>query len=245
MARSSAATRPLVNLFEANACPENAVPMRRYMREQFDFLGIKTPVRIRLVRDYLSKYADAATKDLSGLALDLWALPYREYQYAALDVLDRHQKRLEAEDIPMLERLITNKSWWDTVDALAARIAGSLLRRNPGVVEPAVSRWRNSDNLWLRRTAILFQLKYKHTTDEELLFEIIRENAGSSEFFLQKAIGWALREYSKTNPRGVQEFVRRESLAALSRREALKWVRSHPSDDTDESQHESAREIIP
>ncbi len=224
MADESPVIQPLVRLFAAHANAEEAVSMKRYMRDQFDFLGIKTPLRRVLLREYLADRRPDIRDSLRPAVRSLWARPEREYQYAAVDLLDRFAGVLSPDDLPLLESLVTEKSWWDTVDALAARIIGAILLNCPATIHPNVSRWRTSDNLWIRRTAILFQLKFRDRTDERLLFEIIRENADSSEFFIQKAIGWALREYSKTEAESVRTFVRTERLAALSQREALKWL---------------------
>ncbi len=227
MARSPDIVQSLVEIFEAHASPDDALPMKRYMRDRFEFLGIRTPLRRTLVRAYMVTRREEVTDNLRPLVIDLWQQPYREFQYAAIDLLERRVKALAVTDLPLLESLIIQKSWWDTVDALATRVAGPLLHRSPEAVPSTLSRWRASDDLWLRRTAILFQLKYREETDETLLFQVIRENAASDEFFILKAIGSALREYSKTRPVSVREFVNRENLAPLSRREALKWLKSH------------------
>ena len=218
--------RPLIKLFSDAADPGQAEPMKRYMRDQFDFLGIKTPARRALLKDYVRTHRAEVRNRLRPVVLSLWRRQEREYQYAAVDLLDRFSKDLTPHDLPMLETLITSKSWWDTVDGLATKIVGDLLDKNPASIEPNVTRWRASDNFWIRRTAILFQLKFRERTDERLLFSIVRENADSSEFFIQKAIGWALREYSKTEAESVRRFVLSEPLAPLSKREALKWLRS-------------------
>jgi 3-methyladenine DNA glycosylase AlkD len=123
--------------------------------------------------------------------------------------------------------MIVTKSWWDTVDALAAHVVGTHFSRHPQVRAEYLSRWRHSDQIWLRRTTLLFQLRYKDRTDRDLVFALIDENLGSDEFFIQKAIGWALREYSKTDSQAVQEYVSATRLAPLSKREALKWLRTH------------------
>jgi 3-methyladenine DNA glycosylase AlkD len=156
----------------------------------------------------------------------MWALPEREYQYTAIGLLQGCQKKLVPGHVPLLEYLIVNKSWWDTVDGLAAHQVGRLFTAFPHIRDEHIGRWRRSDNIWLRRTAILFQLDYKAQTDEALLFDIIRENLDSKEFFIQKAIGWVLREYSKTNAESVVKFVNHTALPPLSHREALKWLKN-------------------
>jgi 3-methyladenine DNA glycosylase AlkD len=216
--------RPLLAQLEANANPAEAGPMARYMRDQFSFYGIKTPQRRLIVRAFLSEYGLPDPAQLAGIVNALWERPQRECQYIAVGLLERGSKRLETAVIPLLERLIVTKSWWDTVDSLAGGLAGEQFRRFPDGRAAALPPWRASDNIWLRRSAILFQLGYKKETDADLLLAVIRENADSDEFFIQKAIGWALREYSKTNPELVVAFVAESALKPLSKREALKWL---------------------
>ncbi len=219
----------LIDSFEAHSSPEDARPMSKYLRDQFEFLGIKTPLRRSLVRELVATHREEVIKDLQGLTSELWHLRQREYQHTAVELMERFVGTLSVEDLPLLESLIIQRSWWDTVDALATRVVGPVVMTDRSLAGLTLSAWRASDNLWLRRTVILFQLKYKEDTDEELLFEIVGENAGSREFFVQKAIGWALREYSKTRPAVVDSFVRSARLPPLSTREALKWLRTHPA----------------
>ncbi len=218
--------QPLQIAFETNANPAEAGPMKKYMREQFEYLGIKTPQRRELLKAFFAEYGLPPVDELEALVLELWAMPYREYQYTALGFLDRRKKVLTADSLPLLEKLITTKSWWDTVDGLAANQVGHVLARFPESRDEVIGRWRREENFWLRRTTLLFQLRYKDQTDEALLFALIRENLEDKEFFIQKAIGWSLREYSKTNPEAVQQFVAKTELSGLANREALKWMRN-------------------
>jgi 3-methyladenine DNA glycosylase AlkD len=128
--------------------------------------------------------------------------------------------------MPLLEKLITTESWWDTVDGLAANQVGGVLARFPEIREPYIDRWRQEEDFWLRRTTLLFQLRYKGQTDADLLFALIKENLADQEFFIQKAIGWSLREYSKSNAEAVQQFVAETELSGLAQREALKWMKN-------------------
>lgn len=217
---------PLIETFQQHADPETAAPMKKYMRDQFDFLGIKTPPRKKLMKAFLAEHGLPPLDGLDEIIRQMWALPQREYQYAAIGLLDRCQKKLTPNHVPLLEHLIITKSWWDTVDALAAHQVGRLFTAFPNIRDEHIGRWRNSPNIWLRRTAILFQLDYKTQTDEALLFDIIRENLDAKEFFIQKAIGWVLREYSKTNAQSVVDFVNHTALPPLSHREALKWLQN-------------------
>lgn len=196
------------------------------MRDQFQFLGIKTPERTTLFKQFVRTQGLPELNGLPSVLLSLWALPQREFQYVGCDLLERFRKQLIPDLLPTVEQLITTQSWWDTVDNLAIHTVGEIYQRYPEAGRAAIEAWRCSDNMWLRRTTLLFQLMYKTATDEGLLFALIQDNAASKEFFLQKAIGWALREYSKTNAQAVQEFVATHSLAPLSRREALKWLQT-------------------
>lgn len=213
----------LKSLFKQHSDPDAAAPMKRYMRDQFEFFGIKTPERKAIFRRFVAEVGLPRASRLESIIRELWDLPQREYQYAAMDLLDESRRVLAPEAVALLEQLIVSKSWWDTVDGLATRTIGGLFARHPRSREVQITRWRQSDNLWLRRTTLLFQLKYKEETDERLLFSLIRDQADSKEFFIQKAIGWGLREYSKTNEEAVRSFVGQTRLAPLSRREALKW----------------------
>ncbi|MFZ1396760.1 MAG: DNA alkylation repair protein [Candidatus Promineifilaceae bacterium] len=208
------------------ANPDEAGPMRRYMRHQFPFLGIKTPARKLLLQTFVARHGLPPLVDLATILHDLWALPEREYQYSALTLLDKLNKQLPAEFITILETLIVSKSWWDTVDSLAGHSVAVHLRRYPAIRDATIAAWRVSDNIWLRRTTLLFQLSYKANTDADLLFSLIKENLGSDEFFIQKGIGWALREYSKTDAEAVVAFITTTPLAPLSTREGLKWLKN-------------------
>ena len=215
----------LKTLFEQNADPVQATPMKKYMRDQFDYLGIKTPKNAALQKAFYKEYGLPELSELDTILRELWALPQREYQYVAIGLLGKFEKQLPAEFIDVIEHLIVTKSWWDTVDALASHTVGTHFRRFPKIRERYLKKWRKSKNLWLRRTAILFQLGYKKETDFELLSEIIRENLGSDEFFINKAIGWSLRQYAYIDPKAVKDFVKSTQLHPLSRREALKHIK--------------------
>ncbi|MHB8778699.1 MAG: DNA alkylation repair protein [Anaerolineales bacterium] len=215
----------LKSLFEGNADPAQAGPMKKYMRDQFEYLGIKTPIRVALQKEFIKENGTPPLDKLDLISRDLWSLPHREFQYAAISFLGKLENKLEPEFIASLEYLLITKSWWDTVDTIAGNTVGTHFKRFPAVKERYLRKWRKSDNFWLRRTALLFQLGYKKETDFKLLCEIIRENLGSNEFFINKAIGWALRQYAWTYPKPVKKFVKdTKELHPLSRREALKNI---------------------
>lgn len=213
----------LKDVFEKNSDSAYADAMAKYMLNQFPFYGIKSPERKRICRDFLKETIIMEKSELFSLIYTLWQLPQREYQYFALDILEKNMKRLEDGDIKFLEALVISKSWWDTVDMIASKLIGTYFLKFPGQVN-LTKIWIESSNLWLQRSALLFQLKYKNQTDQELLFTYIKQMAGSREFFIRKAIGWALREYAYTNSQDVIKFIdeNKEILSPLSKREALK-----------------------
>lgn len=215
---------PLISLFEAHADPAQAAPMKKYLRDQFEQLGIKTPKRHELQKQFYEQHGLPPISELDPILRDLWALPQREFQYTAIGLLGRLAEQIPPDFIKTIEYLIVTKSWWDTVDSLAGEIVSIHFRRFPKVREKYLAKWRKSENFWLRRTCILFQLGYKEETDFPLLCDIIRENLSSQEFFINKAIGWALRQYARTDPKAVKKFVKATPLHPLSRREAMKHL---------------------
>lgn len=196
------------------ADPARAQSMAAYLRGQFDFLGVATPSRRAASTAVLRELRDAPDWEFVATC---WATEQREFQYVACDHL--REAPLDSADLPRLKELVTTKSWWDTVDALVKPIgrAGSA---------DDMLEWAGDDNLWVRRAAILHQLGRKTSTNPDLLSEIILGNLGSGEFFIDKAIGWALRDYSKVAPAWVRGFLvgHAGELAPLSRREAAKYL---------------------
>ncbi|WP_421084309.1 DNA alkylation repair protein [Rothia nasimurium] len=209
--------------FTAASNPEIAVPMAAYMRDQFPFLGIKTPQRRELLKPFLAEArVEAKVQGIDRAFVDAcWAAPEREFQYVALDYLHTLRRYLEPEDIDWLRDLIEEKSWWDTIDRLDTMV-GEILWRNPN--DALILDWAQDANMWVRRVAIDHQRPRKADTNTALLEEIITLNFGSREFFINKAIGWSLREYSKTNPAWVADFISRHGarMAPLSVREGSK-----------------------
>jgi 3-methyladenine DNA glycosylase AlkD len=213
----------LRTLLEQNANLAQAVPMKKYMRDQFEYLGIKSPQLKTLIRQAIKEHGLPSFEELDQMIRELWDLPQREYQYLAISLMERLEKKLPAIAIKTLEYMITHKSWWDTVDNISHTV-GIHFKRYPEVREKYLAKWRASDNFWLRRTAILFQLDYKAETDFALLKDIVQENLGSNEFFINKAIGWSLRQYARIDPTAVKKFVKSTPLHPLSRREAMKHL---------------------
>lgn len=211
------------SLFEAQADEERAVAMAAYQKNLFEFYGIPTPQRRKIYAEFLK--AEKKTKTIDWEFLDAcYADPHREFQYLAYDYLLRMQSYLVYEDLAKVEHYVLTKSWWDTIDFLT-KVVGQLgLRDNR--VKNLMLGWSKRDNIWIRWTAIEHQLGLKEQTDTDLLAEIIVNCLGSDEFFINKAIGWSLRDYSKTNPDWVRDFIwqHEEQMAKLSIREASKYL---------------------
>ncbi|MFE7776967.1 DNA alkylation repair protein [Streptomyces sp. NPDC057445] len=209
--------------YAAAADPVRAAEAAAYMKNIAPFLGIRTPDRRALSRTVLQGTPRPDEADCTAVALRCWELPEREYHYFAADYLRRYAGRCSSGFLPVVRHLLTTVSWWDTVDTLAAHVVGPLVAADPELV-PVMDEWIEDDNLWIARTALLHQLRYKDATDTERLFRFCLRQCGHTDFFIRKAIGWSLREYAKTDPDAVRAFVdgARDRLAPLSVREALK-----------------------
>ena len=207
---------------KAVAIPNDAMAMKAYMKNKFEFLGVKTPARRKLAKVFFKQHTDSVID--WNFINEAWNNPYRELQYVALDYLEIRKKLLAPSDLPRLKKLAQTKSWWDTVDFLD-RLVGSIIARFPETKATILS-WSCDEDIWLRRLAIDHQLLKKEETDTELLEKILVNNLGQTEFFINKAIGWALRDYSKTNPDWVRDFIEwnRAAMAALSIREGSKYL---------------------
>ena len=212
----------LVKELKAVANPDDAVAMKAYMKNKFEFLGVKTPARRKLAKAFFKPQTDLVID--WNFINEAWNYPYRELQYTALDYLEIRKNLLTPSDLPHLKKLAQTKSWWDTVDFLD-RLVGSIIARFPETKATILS-WSCDEDIWLRRLAIDHQLLRKEETDTELLEKILVNNLGQAEFFINKAIGWALRDYSKTNPDWVRDFIERyrAEMAALSIREGSKYL---------------------
>jgi len=198
-----------------------APAMRAYMRDQFEFLGVPTPQRRSACKPLLQTMSAASPEQLLQLATQLWAETEREYQYVAIDLLALHWKRFDASHLPALLALAQQKSWWDSVDGLIS-VIGDILRHQHQGMDGAIGH----DNFWVRRIALLHQLGWRGHTDTGRLFGYALQCAHEQEFFIQKAIGWALRDYARHDPQAIRRFTEahRQQLAPLSYREASKHL---------------------
>jgi 3-methyladenine DNA glycosylase AlkD len=206
---------------------EQAVHMRAYMLDQFTFLGIRATPRRQALRG-LPKLTAWTAPDLLALADKLWDLPEREFQYVAVDLLAKHHRQLNPDNLPHLLELVQRKPWWDTVDGLAGVVGDILLRARPGQpdVQRAMDAWLRHPSLWVRRVAMLHQLGWKAHTDERRLLNYALALADEPDFFIRKAIGWALRDHARTRPDAVRAFLAQHAqrLSGLTRREAAKHL---------------------
>lgn len=205
---------------------ERSIEMAAYLKDQFPMLGVATPRRRQVAKDTLTTRTAPAHDELVAAVDRLFDLPEREFHYCGVDLARRWQRVLIVDDLPWLASLVSTHSWWDTVDALAVHPVGHVVGKHRTASRATLDRWAASDDLWLNRTAILHQLMFKTDTDAEQLFEYCDIHASSTEFFHRKAIGWALRQYARTDPDAVLDYVneRREALSGLTIREALKHL---------------------
>jgi 3-methyladenine DNA glycosylase AlkD len=217
--------QPLISQYETNRDPVRAVQMRKYMKDQFEFYGIGTPARRDMMSAHIKQFGLPDRGIIEDLTRYLWEMEERECQSTVIDLLNRMKNKLGPDDLPLIEYLITTKSWWDTVDGLAGWLVGEIIKKHTETIKHVTNRWMDSGNIWLQRSCLLFQLKYKNDTDLDLMFGFIGKLSAHKSFWIRKAIGWVLREYSKTDPETVLQYVdSHPELSGLSKREALKVI---------------------
>ncbi|AXT59076.1 DNA alkylation repair protein [Aquimarina sp. AD10] len=217
----------LILKFENNADADTAFAMEKYLKNIFKLYGVKAPIRKAILKETITSFkAELTRKKVIEITEILYQKPQRELHYCAIELIDRFlKKKYEVTDIDFIQKLIITNSWWDSVDFIAKHILGNYLLQFPNQVAIVTSQFSSSKNMWLNRSAILFQLGYKEKTDSKLLFSLCDNHKYSNEFFIKKAIGWALREYSKVNSEEVLQFVSTAGLKPLSNKEALKRIK--------------------
>jgi 3-methyladenine DNA glycosylase AlkD len=211
------------NIFRSHGKPEVAQGQMWYLRPQFEFFGLKAPEWMVLAKSIHREHGVFTGPELVEFTRICFADDHREMHYFALETVQKAMKKQPEDFINLLETLICTKSWWDSVDWLA-KLVGMHFKLYPHLIKPVTGRWMDSGHMWLQRVSMIFQLTYKDKTDPDLMFEYIRRLAGSKEFFIQKGAGWALRQYSKTNPEAVQAFIESTVLAPLTKREGMKTI---------------------
>jgi 3-methyladenine DNA glycosylase AlkD len=213
----------LENDLHQKANREVAIPMENYMKNKFSFLGIKTDERRLVFKSNCENHKEEIKSNFRAIAWELFNKKEREFHQCAIDLICKEiKKKYVAEDIQLIEKMLITNSWWDSVDALAKYLLGHYFLQFPEKKYQVIESFSNSANMWLNRSAIIFQLDYKANTDFDLLKSECEKHKHSNEFFIQKAIGWALRDYSRFNPNGVKEYVNSTQLKPLSQREALR-----------------------
>lgn len=217
---------PLQEQLLQHAHDGNAAQMEAYLKGKFKLYGIKQGPRRAIFNDFVKRYGLPEYEQLRNCLKWLYEQDQREYDYCAVELLLKFKRNWKSDVLSHAEYLIVENSWWDTVDLIATNIVGAYLFKNPGLIEEVIPKMIQSDNMWLNRTAIIYQLKYRDKTDVQWLSNAILPHIDSTEFFHQKAIGWALRQYAKFNPEWVLAFVEEHTLKPLSRREALRLIKN-------------------
>ncbi len=202
---------------------KNAIAIKKYFRNQFESFGLKNGERRQITKLFLQAAKKFSAEESKDAIRKLWIKPEREFQHTGQELLDQNKKLIGKDLREMLEFVITNKSWWDSVDYIASHTVGWAYK-NGFLTKKDIEEWNKSDDMWLNRVSIIFQLTYKKETDWDLLQKNILNLAGHKDFFIRKAIGWALRQYSYTHPDKVAEFINSKTLSPLSVREGLKII---------------------
>lgn len=217
----------LANSFEQFKDYQRAVSMKQYMRNQFEFLGVTSVLR----KELFTRWKKELPQNLSyktrwEIIHELWKKEEREFQYVAIDWLNSW-KTIEIQEVDdkNIKFLISNKSWWDTADLISSNILGKYGQKFPNKMFEVIEEWSEEDSIWLHRATIIFQLRYKQNTDIKTLTKQIIRFKSNKEFFIQKSIGWSLREYAKTDPNWVKEFIADQEISGLAKREALKHLK--------------------
>jgi 3-methyladenine DNA glycosylase AlkD len=210
-------------IYAANADATIAMGAKAYLLNQFEFYGIKTPLRRKICKEFYKAHPVKDHNELSSIIKDCFAAPQRELHYFAIELLGYHHKLWSTKTIPLIEWMVTHQSWWDSVDSTNSFVISKFFMKFPETIEITTSKWNNSSNQWLQRMSLLFQLTYKKKTNITLLSQYIENCQLEEDFFIRKAIGWALRAYAYTDSKWVVQFIKAHpQLSNLSKREALK-----------------------
>ena len=214
--------KEVFDIYYLNRDDARSIQMSSYMRNQFPFLGIGSIKRTEITRPFLSKFKLSDNVDWE-FVFDCFNKPEREFTYLAISYLDKLKNKITISEFSNLEKLVLIRPWWDSIDSIAS-VIGFLCQKYNSLINDYILNWSRSGNKWLVRISIIYQLKYKKDTDIEILSKVILQNNNTGEFFIDKAIGWALRQYARTDSTWVQAFVENNYVSKLSKREALKRV---------------------
>lgn len=216
----------LLETLEQESNPTKAIEMAAYMKNHFAFYGIPTPQRRVISKAFFKLYTPQTTQEIIETATFLWHQPKRECHYIAIELLECHKKKFDENSIKLYEKFTITNSWWDSVDSICSNLLDYYFKKFPHQLIPVTRKWNNQKNIWLQRNSIMCQKFFKTKTNTEMLSTYILNCASSKEFFIQKAIGWALREYAKTNPTWVLNFSQqyKNQLSPLSYKEAIRNI---------------------
>jgi 3-methyladenine DNA glycosylase AlkD len=226
----SASSKDLVQFVQSRfrplADPKKAGEMAAYLKTEMPFYGVQKPDRAPVYREMKKRFAPTSRRQYEACVRALWRLAHREEKYAALEYASQATRFITSESLPLYEKLIREGAWWDFVDLVAIHLVGQTLLLERKRVRPIIEAWIDDDDFWIRRSALLSQIKHKEKTDAKQLFDHCLRRAHETEFFIRKAIGWALREYSYTEPQAVRKFLlaNRDRLSKLSFREGAKQL---------------------
>lgn len=210
-------------IYAANADATIAKGAKAYLLNQFEFYGIKSPLRRKICKEFYKAHPVKDHNELNSIIKDCFAAPQREIHYFAIELLGYHHKLWSKKTISLIEWMVTHQSWWDSVDSTNSFVISKFFMKFPETIEITTSKWNNSSNKWLQRMSLLFQLTYKKKTNTTLLTQYIENCQLEEDFFIRKAIGWALRAYAYTDSKWVVQFIKAHpQLSNLSKREALK-----------------------
>ncbi len=219
-------TRFLAGRLRELADPVRAADMAAYMKTDMPFYGVPRPELVKIQREMRRRFPVTSRSEYRRAVEALWAAPHREEKYCAIGLAIDHPRYVTPVSVPLYRRMIVEGGWWDLVDDIAIRLVGKVLLDHRETMRPKLDRWIDDPNLWIRRSAIISQVKHRDHTDQDQLFRFCLRRADEKDFFIRKAIGWALREYAKTEPEAVRRFAlqHRDRLSGLSFREATKHL---------------------
>ena len=219
----------ITNTLNDNKNSKDAIQMQRYLKTTMPFYGVKSPILNTIVNDVNNLHLISNQEEYNSVIMDIWNLSHREEKYISIKLARKWKKYITLEALTVYEKMIREGQWWDFIDPISQGLIGILLMKNRFKMNKILDKWIKDENLWIRRSAILAHLKHKENTDYKKLFEYCLKCAHEKEFFIQKAIGWALREFSKTEPEIVYTFIQdnQQVLSNLSKREGMKYIKKN------------------
>lgn len=228
-------TKIIVDKLKGNANAVDAVQMQKYMKTSMPFYGVKSPIQNEIVSEIKKSFLISNQEEYNAIITHIWELPHREEKYISIKLARKWKKYITLDALNVYEKMIREGEWWDFIDPISVGLIGILLMKNRSKMSHILDKWIEDENLWIRRSAILAHLKHKENMDQDKLFNYCLQCAHEKEFFIQKAIGWVLREYSKTEPEIVLSFIEDNAsvLSNLSKREGMKWLNPYRTCETD------------